>query len=104
MDLAVNLLKTCYFMYNRMPTGLAPEIAHFNMDSKNTEDIIVKVHSVDMLTSFDASKNIHFRCTKFVQIEAQASISLCSLLTQPLFEPMPALLLKPNLYLSPTSI
>jgi hypothetical protein len=29
MELAVQLRHTCYEMYRRMPTGLAPEIAHF---------------------------------------------------------------------------
>ena len=43
MKLAEGLVYTCYQMYHRMPTGLSPEIAYFNLDPKGHEDIIVKV-------------------------------------------------------------
>jgi hypothetical protein len=42
MDLAVQLMHTCYEMYRRMPTGLAPEIVFFNTAGGATEDLIVK--------------------------------------------------------------
>lgn len=43
MTLAEELMHTCYEMYRRMPTGLSPEIAHFNTDPGRSEDIEVKV-------------------------------------------------------------
>ena len=43
MSLATNLMYTCYQMYQKMPTGLSPEIAHFNMKGTSTEDIYVNV-------------------------------------------------------------
>ena len=36
------LMETCYQMYARMPTGLSPEIAYFNTDGGDGDDIIVK--------------------------------------------------------------
>lgn len=44
MDLAVQLMETCYQMYVQMETGLSPEIAHFNMYSLSGHDIDVKVN------------------------------------------------------------
>eukprot|EP00731_Ephydatia_muelleri_P030266 Em0021g789a len=41
MALATNLMHTCYLMYQKMPTGLSPEIAHFNMKATSKEDIYV---------------------------------------------------------------
>lgn len=43
MDLAINLMETCYQMYVQMETGLSPEIVHFNMHEGSTQDIDVKV-------------------------------------------------------------
>jgi len=42
-SLASELMYTCYLMYDLMPTGLSPEIVHFNMSSDAPEDIYVKV-------------------------------------------------------------
>ena len=42
-SLAIDLMYTCYQMYKLMPTGLSPEIVHFNMSSSSKEDIYVKV-------------------------------------------------------------
>ncbi|XP_068167597.1 mannosidase, alpha, class 1B, member 1b [Antennarius striatus] len=42
MDLAKQLMETCYHMYSQMETGLSPEIVHFNMYEGNTQDINVK--------------------------------------------------------------
>ncbi|MEQ2179406.1 hypothetical protein GOODEAATRI_024616, partial [Goodea atripinnis] len=42
MDLAVQLMETCYQMYKRMETGLSPEIAHFSMQASEGQDVIVK--------------------------------------------------------------
>lgn len=44
LKLGKDLLYTCWQMYERMPTGLSPEIVYFNIDpNNNKEDIIVKV-------------------------------------------------------------
>lgn len=45
MDLAKELMETCYQMYVQMETGLSPEIVHFNMHQGSTRDIEVKVYS-----------------------------------------------------------
>ncbi|XP_037079927.1 endoplasmic reticulum mannosyl-oligosaccharide 1,2-alpha-mannosidase-like [Pollicipes pollicipes] len=42
MKLAEELAHTCYLTYSRQPTGLAPEITYFNMNSDATEDFYVK--------------------------------------------------------------
>ncbi|TWW66735.1 Endoplasmic reticulum mannosyl-oligosaccharide 1,2-alpha-mannosidase [Takifugu flavidus] len=42
MDLAVKLMETCYQMYKQMETGLSPEIAHFNLQASDSQDIYVK--------------------------------------------------------------
>ncbi|KAM4578224.1 mannosidase, alpha, class 1B, member 1b isoform 2-T2 [Fundulus diaphanus] len=42
MDLAKELMQTCYQMYVQMETGLSPEIVHFNMHQGSTRDIDVK--------------------------------------------------------------
>ncbi|XP_061554613.1 endoplasmic reticulum mannosyl-oligosaccharide 1,2-alpha-mannosidase isoform X1 [Phycodurus eques] len=42
MDLAVQLMETCHHMYTQMETGLSPEIAHFNLHTTDSNDIIVK--------------------------------------------------------------
>lgn len=43
ITLATDLMYTCYKMYESMPTGLSPEIVHFNMSHHSVEDIYVKV-------------------------------------------------------------
>ncbi|KAF3940280.1 hypothetical protein ABW19_dt0209858 [Dactylella cylindrospora] len=42
LNLAKELMRSCYEMYNTTATGLAPEIAFFNMDEAGEKDIIVK--------------------------------------------------------------
>lgn len=42
LELAKKLMKTCFNMYNRMPTKLSPEIVYFNMAPGAKEDLIVK--------------------------------------------------------------
>ena len=44
LELGKELLETCYQMYERMPTGLSPEIAYFSTQ-QSKDDIIVKVKS-----------------------------------------------------------
>ncbi len=53
LELAKQLMKTCYGMYKLTRTGLAPEIAHFNLHSppKMMKDTILK--SPDVLSSAD---------------------------------------------------
>ena len=43
MSIAKNLMYTCYRMYREMPTGLSPEIVHFNTQQGADTDIYVKV-------------------------------------------------------------
>ncbi|XP_029960603.1 mannosidase, alpha, class 1B, member 1b [Salarias fasciatus] len=43
MDLAKELMETCYQMYVQMETGLSPEIVHFNMHQGSIRDIDVKL-------------------------------------------------------------
>ncbi|XP_035021719.1 mannosidase, alpha, class 1B, member 1b [Hippoglossus stenolepis] len=43
MDLAKELMETCYQMYAQMETGLSPEIVHFNMHQGSIRDIDVKL-------------------------------------------------------------
>ncbi|EPS35755.1 hypothetical protein H072_10735 [Dactylellina haptotyla CBS 200.50] len=42
LQLAKELMRSCYEMYNVTATGLAPEIAFFNMDEGSGEDIQIK--------------------------------------------------------------
>jgi hypothetical protein len=43
MELAKQLMETCYQMYAQMETGLSPEIVHFNMHEGSIGDVDVKV-------------------------------------------------------------
>lgn len=43
LELGKRLTETCWKMYEKMPTGLAPEIVYFNAVPSAAEDIIVKV-------------------------------------------------------------
>ncbi|KAI7812705.1 mannosidase, alpha, class 1B, member 1b isoform X1 [Triplophysa rosa] len=43
MELAKELIETCYQMYVQMETGLSPEIAHFNMHEGSKQDVEVKI-------------------------------------------------------------
>ena len=54
MTIAKKLIYTCYLMYKQMPTGLSPEIAHFNMSRKSKRDIYVKVR-IDCPCKFENS-------------------------------------------------
>ncbi|XP_062930027.1 endoplasmic reticulum mannosyl-oligosaccharide 1,2-alpha-mannosidase-like isoform X2 [Mobula hypostoma] len=42
MELAKELIGTCYQMYSQIETGLSPEIVHFNLSPHNIKDIEVK--------------------------------------------------------------
>ncbi|CAG5127693.1 unnamed protein product [Candidula unifasciata] len=42
LELAKELLNTCWETYNRMPTKLSPEITYFNLATGAGEDLIVK--------------------------------------------------------------
>ena len=48
MELAQQLMETCYQMYAQMETGLSPEIVHFNMHQGSVRDVDVKVGRGDM--------------------------------------------------------
>ncbi|KAJ7994004.1 hypothetical protein DPEC_G00261450 [Dallia pectoralis] len=43
MELAKQLMETCYQMYAQMETGLSPEIVHFNMHEGSIQDVDVKL-------------------------------------------------------------
>jgi hypothetical protein len=43
LEVARQLMRTCYEMYNAMPTGLSPEVAVFNMDPAVSQDISAQV-------------------------------------------------------------
>uniref|UniRef100_A0A8C8K6D1 alpha-1,2-Mannosidase n=1 Tax=Oncorhynchus tshawytscha TaxID=74940 RepID=A0A8C8K6D1_ONCTS len=43
MELAKQLMETCYQMYAQMETGLSPEIVHFNMHEGSIRDVDVKL-------------------------------------------------------------
>ncbi|XP_070992984.1 endoplasmic reticulum mannosyl-oligosaccharide 1,2-alpha-mannosidase-like isoform X1 [Oncorhynchus clarkii lewisi] len=43
MELAKQLMETCYQMYAQMETGLSPEIVHFNMHEGSIGDVDVKL-------------------------------------------------------------
>ena len=43
LTMAKELMRTCYEMYRRMPTGLSPEIVNMNMDDGVDEDIQINV-------------------------------------------------------------
>lgn len=42
MEIATRLTRTCYEMYNKMPTKLSPEIVYFNQAPGSSDDLIVK--------------------------------------------------------------
>ncbi|XP_051893013.1 endoplasmic reticulum mannosyl-oligosaccharide 1,2-alpha-mannosidase-like isoform X1 [Pristis pectinata] len=42
MELAKELIETCYQMYAQIETGLSPEIVHFNLSPHNAKDVEVK--------------------------------------------------------------
>ncbi|XP_076854341.1 mannosidase, alpha, class 1B, member 1b isoform X3 [Brachyhypopomus gauderio] len=43
MELAQQLMETCYQMYAQMETGLSPEIVHFSMQASSLQDVEVKL-------------------------------------------------------------
>jgi len=43
LELAVELMRTCYEMYHMMPMGLSPEVAVFNMRPDGKHDIDTQV-------------------------------------------------------------
>jgi len=48
LELAEQLIKTCYQMYRSMPTGLSPEIAVFNMHPDGKRDIDTQVSQLTL--------------------------------------------------------
>lgn len=46
MEIATRLTRTCYEMYNKMPTKLSPEIVYFNQAPGSSDDLIVKVSTI----------------------------------------------------------
>lgn len=46
MRLAEDLMETCWQMYARMPTGLAPEIVHFHEDRQSPDGMFALVQGV----------------------------------------------------------
>ena len=64
LELAAELMETCYQMYARMETGLSPEIVFFNQDTSGTEDLIVKVNE-DCLSAFFVYVFVQLKCIFF---------------------------------------
>ena len=67
MKIGKQLMYTCWQMYERMPTGLSPEIVYFNIDpNSKKDDIIVKVcaHCTCIYTSYTH----YVMSIKFLQI------------------------------------
>ena len=56
LELGKELTKTCYEMYNRMPTKLSPEIVFFNQAEGAAEDLVVKVCTFIDLRPFVQSR------------------------------------------------
>lgn len=50
--LAVDLLKTCYQTYIKMPTGLAPEITYFKFQGTEVTDIYVNYSEFNFVFFF----------------------------------------------------
>ena len=51
LEMAKDLMRTCYQMYELMPTGLSPELAVFNMRPDGKRDIDTQVsHSSSICT------------------------------------------------------
>ncbi|XP_047237884.1 mannosidase, alpha, class 1B, member 1b isoform X3 [Girardinichthys multiradiatus] len=60
MDLAKELMQTCYQMYVQMETGLSPEIVHFIMHQDSTRDIDVKVHKGSQIPGLGLGDSAEF--------------------------------------------
>ena len=60
MTIAKKLIYTCYQMYRQMPTGLSPEIVHFNMSRKSKRDIYVRVFCLHSSFIFSHSISLIF--------------------------------------------
>jgi len=50
LQLAEELMRTCYEMYRAMPTGLSPEVAVFNMRPDGNHDIDTQVSNTPLST------------------------------------------------------
>lgn len=61
LDLAQNLLSTCYQMYMKQPTLLAPEIAYFSLgDRSNEADIYVKQNDAHNLLRPEFIESLYY--------------------------------------------
>ena len=56
INLAEELTRTCFEMYNMTETGIAPEIVKFNTDTSKNEDITIKPNDRYLLTSLTKTK------------------------------------------------
>ena len=56
LDLARELMHTCYQMYAQMPTFLSAEISHFNMLPGAQDDIIVKVCVLGVVAEYNTKQ------------------------------------------------
>ena len=59
LDMAKELMRTCYQMYRSMPTGLSPEVAVFNMrpDGKRDVDTLVSRCCYCLMFTVNHGKN-----------------------------------------------
>lgn len=60
MTLAQDLLETCYQTYMKQPTGLAPEIAYFNLNGESDSDIYVKSNDAHNLLRPEFVESLYY--------------------------------------------
>lgn len=60
LHLARDLLNTCYQMYMKQPTSLAPEIAYFNLNGESEADIYVKSNDAHNLLRPEFIESLYY--------------------------------------------
>lgn len=60
LQLAKDLLETCYQTYMRQPTKLAPEITYFNLKGENDQDMYVKTNDAHNLLRPEFIESLYY--------------------------------------------
>lgn len=60
LNLARDLLETCYQTYMYQPTHLAPEITYFNLNGENEADMYVKVNDAHNLLRPEFVESLYY--------------------------------------------
>lgn len=60
LQLAKDLLETCYQTYMRQPTRLAPEITYFNLKGENDQDMYVKTNDAHNLQRPEFVESLYY--------------------------------------------